>query len=153
MYAAYDPAVADNIYLFPEEGSSEYWVCSLTDRSRQYRGKSMWELWASQEQQRQAASAAKVVETTSKRNLENLISQTIKDAERSRPTVFKQSKAETVRGIRDSRKQERDSQRTEQTKARQPDKTKPKSEVTYLHGKPDDGAFPDFIDELFGDDE
>ncbi|MDS1309041.1 DDE-type integrase/transposase/recombinase [Marinobacter xiaoshiensis] len=153
LYAAYDPAVADNIYLFPEDGSSEYWVCSLTDRSRQYRDKSMWELWASQEQQRQAASTAKVAETTSKRNLENLISQTIKDAERSRPTVFKQSKAETVRGIRDSRKQERDAQRIEQTKARQPDKTKPKSEVTYLQGKPDDGAFPDFIDELFGDDE
>lgn len=153
LYAAYDPAVADCIYLFPEEGSSEYWVCSLTDRSRQYRGKSIWELWASQEQQRQATSAAKVAETTSKRNLENLVAQTIKDAERSRPTVFKQSKAETVRGIRDNRKLERDAQRAEQTKARQPDRSKPKSEVTYLHGKPDDGGFPDFIDELFGDDE
>lgn len=153
LYAAYDPAVADCIYLFPEEGSSEYWVCSLTDRSRQYRGKSIWELWAIQEQQRQATSAAKVAETTSKRNLENLVSQTIKDAERSRPTVFKQSKAETVRGIRDNRKLERDAQRAEQTKARQSDSSKPKSEVTYLHGKPDDGGFPDFIDELFGDDE
>lgn len=153
LYAAYDPAVADCIYLFPEEGSPEYWVCSLTDRSRQYRGKSMWELWASQDQQRQAASSAKVAETTSKRNLENLVSQTIKDAERSRPTVFRQSKAETVRGIRDNRKLERDAQRAEQTKARQPDRRKPKSEVTYLHGEPDDGGFPDFIDELFGDDE
>ena len=153
LFAAYDPAVADCIYLFPEEGSLEYWVCSLTDRSRQYRGKSMWELWASQEQQRQATSAAKVAETTSKRNLENLVSQTIKDAERSRPTVFRQSKAETVRGIRDNRKLERDAQRAEQTKARQPDRRKPKSEVTYLHGEPDDGGFPDFIDELFGDDE
>ena len=153
LRAAYDPAVADHIYLFPEDGSSEYWVCALTDRSRQYRGKSMWELWASQEQQRQAASTAKVAETTSKRDLENLVSRTIKDAERSRPTVFKQSKAATVRGIRDNRKQERDAQRAEQTKARQPDNTKPKSEVTYLHGKPDEGSFPDFIDELFGDDE
>lgn len=153
LFAAYDPAVADCVYLFPEEGSLEYWVCSLTDRSRQYRGKSMWELWASQEQQRQATSAAKVAETTSKRNLENLVSQTIKDAERSRPTVFRQSKAETVRGIRDNRKLERDAQRAEQTKARQPDRRKPKSEVTYLHGEPDDGGFPDFIDELFGDDE
>lgn len=153
LYAAYDPAVADHIYVFPEEGSPEYWVCSLTDRSRQYRGKSMWELWARQEQQRQATSAAKVAETTSKRNLENLVTQTIKNAVRSRPTVFKQSKAETVRGLRDNRKLERDAQRAEQTKARQPDSSKPKSEVTYLHGKPDDGGFPDFIDELFGDDE
>lgn len=113
----------------------------------------MWELWASQQQQRQAASAAKVAETTSKRDLENLVSRTIKDAERSRPTGFKQSKAATVRGIRDNRKHERDAQRAEQTKARQPDNSKPKSEVTYLHGKPDEGSFPDFIDELFGDDE
>lgn len=153
LRAAYDPAVADHIYLFPEDGSPEYWACSLTDRSRQYRGKSMWELWASQQQQRQAASAAKVAETTSKRDLENLVSRTIKDAERSRPTGFKQSKAATVRGIRDNRKHERDAQRAEQTKARQPDNSKPKSEVTYLHGKSDEGSFPDFIDELFGDDE
>ncbi|WP_432210431.1 transposase [Marinobacter alkaliphilus] len=154
LQAAYDPAVADHIYLFPKKDSSEYWVCFLTDRSRQFRGKSMWELWASQEEQRKATSAAKVAETTSKRDLENLVSNTIKNAERSRPAINKQkSKAETVRGIRDNRKQERDAQRAEQTKARQPDNSKPKSDVTYLHGKPDDGAFPDFLDELFGDDE
>lgn len=153
LQAAYDPVVADNIYLFPEKGSSEYWVCSLTDRSRQYRGKSMWELWSSQEEQRKATSAAKVTETTSKRDLENLVSKTLKDAERSRPAVHKQSKSETVRGISDNRKQERDVQRAQQTKARQPENSKSKSEVTYLHGKPDDGAFPDFLDELFGDDE
>lgn len=154
LQAAYDPAVADHIYLFPEKDSSEYWVCSLTDRSRQFRGKSMWELWASQEEQRKATSAAKVAETTSKRDLENLVINTIKNAERSRPAINKQqSKAETVRGIRDNRKQERDAQRAEHTKARQPDNSKPKSDVTYLHGKPDDGAFPDFLDELFGDDE
>ena len=154
LQAAYDPAVADHIYLFPEKDSSEYWVCSLTDRSRQFRGKSMWELWASQEEQRKATSAAKVAETTSKRDLENLVINTIKNAERSRPAINKQqSKAEMVRGIRDNRKQERDAQRAEHTKARQPDNSKPKSDVTYLHGKPDDGAFPDFLDELFGDDE
>jgi transposase InsO family protein len=154
LQAAYDPAVADHIYLFPEKDSSEYWVCSLTDRSRQFRGKSMWELWASQEEQRKATSAAKVAETTSKRDLENLVINTIKNAERSRPAINKQqSKAETVRGIPDNRKQERDAQRAEHTKARQPDNSKPKSDVTYLHGKPDDGAFPDFLDELFGDDE
>ena len=154
LQAAYDPAVADYIYLFLEKDSSEYWVCSLTDRSRQFRGKSMWELWASQEEQRKATSVAKVAETTSKRDLENLVSNTIKNAERSRPAINKQqSKAATVRGIRDNRKQERDAQRAEQTKARQPDTSKPKSDVTYLHGKPDDGAFPDFLDELFGDDE
>jgi len=154
LQAAYDPAVADHIYLFPKKDSSEYWVCFLTDRSRQFRGKSMWELWASQEEQRKATSAAKVAETASKRDLENLVSNTIKNAERSRPAINKQkSKAETVRGIRDNRKQERDAQRAEQTKARQPDNSKPKSDVTYLHGKPDDGAFPDFLDELFGDDE
>lgn len=153
LQAAYDPAVADHIYLFPEKGSSEYWVCSLTDRSRQYRGKSMWELWVSQEEQRKAISAAKVAETTSKRDLESLVSKTLKDAERSRPALPKQPKAETIRGIRDNRRQERDDQRAEQTKARQPDSSKPISDVTYLHGKPDDGAFPDFLDELFGDDE
>jgi hypothetical protein len=154
LQAAYDPAVADYIYLFPKKDSSEYWVCSLTDRSRQFRGKSMWELWASQEEQRKATSSAKVAETTSKRDLENLVSDTIKNAERSRPAINKQqSKAETVRGIRDNRRRERDAQRAQQTKTRQPESSKPKSEVTYLHGKPDDGAFPDFLDELFGDDE
>jgi len=30
---------------------------------------------------------------------------------------------------------------------------KQKADVTYLHDKPEDGGFPDFLDDLFGDDE
>lgn len=153
LQAAYDPVMADHIYLFPEKDSSDYWVCSLTDRSRQFRGKSMWELWSIQEEQRKATNAAKVSETTSKRDLEKLVSKTLQDAERSRPAKHKQSKSEQTRGIRDNRMLERDALRAEKTKDRQFKSSKPKSDVTYLHEKPDDGAFPDFLDELFGDDE
>ncbi len=153
LYAAYDPAIADQIFLFPQKGSAEYWICALTDRSRQYRGKSMWELWADQLQQNKAKQAAKVAESTSRRDLEKLVSQTIKQAEKSRPSIFGKSKAETVRGIRDNRQQERDAERQAQTKAAQPEKTNKQADVTYLHGKPDDGSFPDFLDDLFGDDE
>lgn len=36
--AAYDPAVTDIIYVFPDATKSDYWECSLTDRSREFRG-------------------------------------------------------------------------------------------------------------------
>lgn len=113
----------------------------------------MWELWADQQQQNKAKQAAKIAESTSRRELEKLVSQTIEQAEKSRPSIFGKSKAETVRGIRDNRQQERDAERQAQTKAAQPEKAKKQADVTYLHGKPDDGSFPDFLDDLFGDDE
>lgn len=151
--AAYDPAVADVIYVFPDAGKQDYWECSLTDRSREFRGRSMWEMWASKQQQKKTIATAKLSEQENKRALENVIDETIRAAEKLRPAHFGDSKTETLAGIKKNRLEARDAER----KQRRPDSkttdSKPKAEVRYLHEPPEDGAFPDFIDVLFGDDE
>lgn len=152
LEAAYDPADAEQIYLFPEKGINTYWVCSLSDRSRQFRGQTMWELWASKERQKKATAKAKIVDETSKRQLENMIDDTIKKALQARPLDPASSKAELIRGIRQNRTEERDKERQAQ-KAMPAPSSKTRADVTYLHDKPEDGSFPDFLEDLFGDDE
>lgn len=151
--AAYDPATADVIYVFPDAGKPEYWECALTDRSREFRGFSFWELWGKQKQQRKSAAEAKVSERESKRNLENVIQKTINEAERLRPDHFGESKTETLAGINENRRDARAQERQQRHEANKPAEPKPKADVTYLKDKPEDGAFPDFLDDLFGDDE
>lgn len=152
LEAAYNPADADQIYLFPEKGSNEHWLCSLSDRSRQFRGRTMWELWTSKQAQRKAVACAKVDDEVSKRKLENMIEDTIKKAVEARPIDISSNKSEAVRGIKRNRMQERDQERRNQ-KPQPPKSLTSKADVTYLHEKPDDGSFPDFLDDLFGDNE
>jgi hypothetical protein len=151
--AAYDPAVADVIYVFPDANKPDYWECSLTDRSRQFRGRSMWELWDSQKRQRQSTAAAKMKERVSKRGLENVIQETIKNAEKLRPSYFGESKTETLAGINKNRQDAREHERQQRGAIIKPAEPKSKADVRYLHDQPEDGAFPDFLDDLFGDDE
>lgn len=151
--AAYDPSVADIIYVFPDATKTDYWECSLTDRSREFRGRSMWELWDSQQQQRKSTAAAKLKERESKRSLENVIQETIQNAEKLRPSYFGESKTETLAGINQNRWEAREQERQKRRADNKPTEPKPKADVRYLTDQPEDGAFPDFLDDLFGDDE
>jgi len=151
--AAYDPAIADVIYVFPEANKPDYWECSLTDRSREFRGCSIWALWDSKQQQRKATAAAKLRERKSKREVENVVQGTIQNAERLRPAYFGESKAETLDGINRNRQEARESERQQRRVVTNPPESKPSADIKYLHEKPENGAFPDFIDDLFGDDE
>ena len=54
----------------------------------------MWELWDSQQQQRKSTAAAKLKERESKRSLENVIQETIQNAEKLRPSNFGESKTD-----------------------------------------------------------
>lgn len=151
--AAYNPAVADLIYFFPDQNKPDYWECSLTDRSREYRGKSMWELWESLQQQRKTTASAKLQEQESKRELENLIQATIQNAEKLRPFQFGVSKTEALAGIRKNRQEARAHERQHRRSETKLAKSAPNAEVTYIHQQPEDGVFPNFLDDLFGDDE
>jgi hypothetical protein len=150
--AAYDPSVADIIYVFPDVSKSDYWECSLTDRSREFRGRTMWELWDSQQQQRKSTATAKLEEGESKRALENVIQETIQRAEKLRPSYFGESKTETLAGINQNRRDAREQERQQRRVDSQSTKPKPKAEVRYLTEQPENVAFPDFLDDLFGED-
>lgn len=150
--AAYDPAVADVIYVFPDQAKSDHWECSLTDRSRQYRGKSMWELWESQREKRKTTASAKLQERESKRELENQIQATINEAQKLRPPRLDVSKADVIAGIRGNRQQARNQERRQRQAAAKPAGPKRKANVTHLRERPEDGAYPTFIKEMFEED-
>jgi hypothetical protein len=153
LEAAYDPATADHIYLFPEPDKPDFWKCSLTEHSRQFRNKSVWELWDSLKQQRKVVAEAKVSESESKRKMEDLIQKTIREAEKKRPVNFTDSKAETLSGIGKNRKKAKDLERKERNKSSDDNQSTPMAEITHLCEEDDhEGKFPDFIDDLFTED-
>lgn len=151
--AAYDPAVADVIYVFPDATKPNHWACSLTDRSRQYRGKSMWELWESQREKRKTTASAQLQERESKRGLENQIQAIISQAEKLRPPRLDAPKADAIAGIRGHRQQARDKERRQRQAATKLAEPKRKADVTHLRERPEDGAYPTFIQEMFKEDE
>ena len=113
----------------------------------------MWELWESLQQQRKTTASAKLQERESKRELENLIQATIQNAEKLRPFQFGISKTEALAGIRKNRQEARAHERQHRRSETKLAKSAPNAEVTYIHQQPEDGVFPNFLDDLFGDDE
>ena len=123
----------------------------MTDRSRGYRGKSLWEVWESQQQQRKTTASAKLQAGESKRALENLIQTTICNAEKLRPAHLGESKTEALSGIGKNRQEARKLERQQRQNTAQLEPKSQKASITYLHTPPEDGAFPDFLDDLFGE--
>jgi hypothetical protein len=60
VLVAYDPDLADEIYLFPSRNSAEHWVCKLSGRSREFVNCTFWEVWQRQEQEKFTHAESKV---------------------------------------------------------------------------------------------
>lgn len=73
LEAAYDPNCADKIYLFPQAGSRIYWECLLTERSRQFRGLTFWQVWEIQASEKHHKANAKFNEDVKRRELDAFI--------------------------------------------------------------------------------
>jgi hypothetical protein len=58
--------------LFPQAGSRIYWECSLTDRSRQFRGLTFWQVWDIQAEEKHNKANAKLIEDAKRRELMRL---------------------------------------------------------------------------------
>lgn len=153
LMADYDPSNANCIYVFPNTDRTDFWECSLTDRSRAFRNKTMWELWTMKSEQKVAIASAKLTERESKRSLEKMIEQTIAKAEKQRPDQLTKSKSKAVANIQEGRKkalnQERDTRRVKSLSSKN---IGVKASVSYLHEKQEEGSFPTFLDDLFGED-
>lgn len=151
--AAYDPRIADYIYIFPEKNSPEFWRCDLTQRCREFDGCSFWDVWQIRDEQKKAMAASKLVAETKQRELERLIGEKVKRAKNQMPSLAGLSERQRIKGIVEHRAKAKKDER-KQT-AFYPDKPKQEklAEVLPLTIKEDDCAFPDFIEELFDEDE
>ncbi|WP_232091256.1 hypothetical protein [Alteromonas macleodii] len=153
LEAAYDPLVADQIYLFPEKGSNKYWICNLADRSREFRGASFWDVWQIRGEQKKTTGKAKVQSGAKKRQHEEFVIDKISHATKVAPDTFGIPNAQRVRAINENKRQEKARERAE--KARRPDADSNRSlgKVIHLSDPEPDLDYPDYVDELFGDDD
>jgi transposase InsO family protein len=151
--AAYDPRTADYIYLFPQKNSAEYWLCRLTPRSREFIGCSFWDVWQTTGAQKAAVATSRLVSDQKKRALEDFIESKIKSAGNQQPAINIQSNVQKIASIRENRKDAKASER--QKTAHKPPMSDQvhSAEVIPLTTKPDDYSFPDFLDELFEEDD
>ncbi|GAA3923743.1 hypothetical protein GCM10022277_19440 [Litoribacillus peritrichatus] len=151
--AAYDPACADHIYLLPEKNTQHYWICNLAERSRQYKGASFWDVWQVEDAQKKTHGKAGIVATSKKREHEEFVLEQIKKAAQTSPDTSEIPKSERIAAINGNKAKEKIKERSEN--AYRPNSTKKESEaeVVYITAKDDDLDFPDYIDELFGEDD
>lgn len=151
--AAYDPLVADQIYLFFDKGSNHHWVCKLTDKSREFRGASFWDVWQVRDEQKKTTAAAKVRSKTYKRQHEEFVLEKIRAAEKAAPDTSNIPKAERIRAINENKRTEKERERSEKAQRPALDKQHPSAKVIPFSGNEPTLDYPDYIDELFGDDD
>ncbi|WP_291329362.1 Mu transposase C-terminal domain-containing protein [Desulfovibrio sp. UCD-KL4C] len=155
LYAAYDPASADHIYLFPYKGKSDYWVCTLTDRSREFRGSSFWDVWQVKDAQKRTKAKSKLKAEEQKRLHEEFVAKTIKEAERKATDTSHMSNVKRIRGIQKNKAKEKEAERSVLFYKPEKPRTSGPAKVLTLNGEPqeEDYSYPDYTEELFDDEE
>jgi hypothetical protein len=151
--AAYDPRTADYIYLFPQNNSAEYWLCRLTPRSREFAGCSFWDVWQTTAVQKTTVATSLLVSDQKQRALENFIESKIKSAGNPQPTTNNQSNVQKIAGIRKNRKSAKELERQQTAHKPSVHDQVHSAEIIPLTTSPDDYSFPDFVDELFEEDD
>jgi len=151
LEAAYDPGCADTIYLFPQSGSRIFWVCSLTDRSRQYRGMTFWQVWEIQAKEKHNKANAKLKEDEKRRELDAFIKRKINDATKQ-SSSSSESDQQRIQQIKSNKKNARDVERQSRVKPVIVDSSKPLADVVSLN-QVEDYSLPNFVPGLFDDGE
>ncbi len=152
LEAAYDPACADTIYLFPQSGSRSYWICSLTEQSRRFRGMTFWQVWDIQKEEKHFQANAIFDEDMHRRELDDYIQGVIAESKKLLPDV-QESNQQRVRQIRSNKKEAREQERRQRTKSTTVQPKQNIAEVIPLQNSEDDYSYPSFVPGLFETDE
>jgi len=154
LEAAYDPANADVIYLFPSNNLSKYWTCRLTPRSREFAGASFWDVWKIKKEQKKAVAKSKLRQDAQKRLHENRVTEIIADAERKAPAENSASNTQRIRDIHDNREREKREERKSLPNIKEKETTSAVAKTVPFNGARNDTyEFPDHIDDLFDDED
>lgn len=145
---AYDPNDADEIYLFHSDGSREYWVCRITDLSREFRGCTFWEVWRKQKQIKQQVSKDTLHADKIRRRHEDRVEEIISSATKQRSTPSA-TNTERMRGTSSARSNQLEQERAK----RRPKKSLSERPAKIVHLTPPESSddYPDLEDELFGE--
>ncbi|CAO3417831.1 Mu transposase C-terminal domain-containing protein [Azospirillum doebereinerae] len=103
---SYEPRLMDEIYLHEDSGRIRFVPCGLTNRSRAYQGRTLWEIDQVRQEEQGAESLHQPRELGARLNLTDTIKSIVGEAEAMRPEVTT-SNRERVAGIRVNRQEER----------------------------------------------
>ncbi|ELV07889.1 Transposon Tn7 transposition protein tnsB [Wohlfahrtiimonas chitiniclastica SH04] len=115
LEVAYDPLDADTIYIFYEQNSLNYWKAHLSDRSREFKGCSFWEVWQIQEEQKKTAAYQELKSSLALEMLEQENEKIIQEAINAKPRIVK-TKADQLANINNNRKKAKDDERKDRRK-------------------------------------
>ena len=153
LEAAYDPYTMNKIYIFPKDNSLEYWIGSLSDRSREFLDCTLWEIKEKQKAQKEHLVQHELNASKKRRELEAFISEKLKTKLPKSPIKPSQRIAE----ITENKAKEKNSERKAKVKQQEIVHTNiipmPKLKTSI---KPQDAEavhYPDLTDELFGEDD
>lgn len=145
---AYDPNVADEVYLFHKPNSREYWTCKLTDLSREYRNSSFWQVWRKQDAKKKELSKQKLAADKTRAAHEERVEKLVNSAIRETPSPSA-SNSERMANVGNARAEQLEKEREH----RRPSviQSEFSAKIVPLHGQSDGDEYPDYEDELFDD--
>jgi hypothetical protein len=156
VLVAYHPYSTNKIYLRPSGKYDSFIICELTERSREFRDLTFWDVWRITAIKRKTMSKAKLTKRKGRLGLDETIEEITNAARAKNPNMSGESKASRLTGIRDNRANELTEQRGKQPKlltSKEPSKPK-ENNVTYLNReKPKSFDVPDMLDDLFDSDD
>lgn len=156
VLVAYDLHVTNRIYLRPGGKYDAYIVCELTERSREYRDLTFWDVWTIRKIKAKTAAAANHKKTKGRLELGHEIENITSEARAKKPDTSHLSNSERTKGIRDNRSAEKTRERKVNPGLMPGSVVQPKGDkdnVIYLTGnKPQNYEIPDMLDDLYGDD-
>lgn len=115
LEVGYDPLDADTIYIFYEQNSLNYWKAHLSDRSREFKGCSFWEVWQVQEEQKRTAANQELKSSLALEELERENEKIIQEAIKAKPNLFK-TKSDLLANIGNNRQKAKDDERKDRQK-------------------------------------
>jgi len=150
LQAAYDPATADCIYLFPEKDHITFWKCQLASRSREFSGCSFWDVWQAKARQKETAVKARVIADVKRREHERFVEDKIAAAQKLAPAAAGTASTARIRDIRKNKAEAvHEERRTPLLQSGAPSKGKPAKILPLRESTVEDYGFPSFIDELY----
>ncbi|MDE1232756.1 transposase [Vibrio aestuarianus] len=152
LFAAYELGSANHIYLFSEEGKNTFWVCDLSSQSREFRDLTWYQVWERQAAQKQTLAEANYRFAPVERDFDDLLEKKLKKAKKNRKTSTL-SNAQKINEIKGNKRNVREQERKEL--AIQPARAKQEEVAPVIPIKGEEGNYqlPDFIPELFDDED
>ena len=153
LEAAYDPYSMNKIYIFPHSNSLEYWIGSISSRSREFIDCSFWEIKEKQKAQKENLVEYELEASKKRRELETVISKKLKSKNVKSPLKPSQRIAEISINKAKEKSIERKGKVQQQKIINTNIIPMPKAKISSIPQDTEAVHYPDLTDELFGEDD